>query len=173
MASILLRPFKKEDLDNLRIWSKNIDARRYMSRVFPKCFNENNFDNSEFFDWFVIVNDGIDVGCIWLEKEHIDDNFVQLGIIIGNEELFSKGIGREAIEQVLRKSKIIIHSQKVRLNVRKNNIRAQACYTACGFSIISQDVKTNDQYEEIEFFTMEKTIPNLSLNQKARAERTC
>lgn len=163
MASISLRSFKQEDLDNLRAWSKEIDARRYMSRIFPKRFNENNFDNSEYFDWFVIVNDGNDVGCIWFEKEHIKDKFVQLGIIIGNEELFSKGIGRKAIEQALRESKFIVHSQNVRLNVRKNNIRAQACYTACGFSIISKNVKTNDQGEKIEFLTMEKAIPNLSL----------
>ena len=76
MASISLRPFKNEDLENLRNWSKGIDAGRYMSRIFPKRFNENNFVNGDFFDWFVIVNDGNDVGCIWLEKEHIEDNFV-------------------------------------------------------------------------------------------------
>lgn len=163
MASISLRSFKRKDLDNLRTLSKEIDASRYMSRIYPKCFNEKKFDNSEYFDWFVIVNDGNDVGCIWFEKENIEDKFVQLGIIIWNEELFSKGIGRKAIEQALRESKFIVQSQKVRLNVRKNNIRAQACYTSCGFSIISQDVKINDQGEKIEFLTMEKAIPNLSL----------
>lgn len=103
------------------------------------------------------------MGCIWFEKENIEDKFVYLGIIIGNEELFSKGIGRKAIEQALRESKFIVHSQNVRLNVRKNNTRALSCYTACGFRIISKDVKINDNGEKIEFLTMEKAIPNLSL----------
>ena len=134
-----------------------------MSRIIPKCFNENNFDNNEYFDWFVIVNDGVDVGCIWLEKEQLEENFVQLGIILGNEELFNKGIGRKAIEQAIRESKLVVHAPKIRLNVRKNNIRAQACYTACGFNIINQDVKINDLGEKIEFLIMEKAIPNLSL----------
>ena len=142
-----------------------------MSRIFPKRFNEDNFENSVYFNWFVIVKDGTDVGCIWLEKENVDDNFIQLGIIVGNKKHFSKGIGRKAIEKIIRESDLVYHSQSIRLNVRKGNIRAQACYNACGFKTISQGVKTNNQGDQIEFLTMEKTIPNPAMHLTARAGR--
>jgi ribosomal protein S18 acetylase RimI-like enzyme len=51
--------------------------------------------------------------------------------------------------------------------VRKSNERAQAFYKACGFRIVSQDVKTNECGEKIEFFTMEKEIPNIPLQGMA------
>ena len=171
MASILLRPFKSVDLNNLRNWSKDIDAGRYMSRIFPKRFDGKNFENCDYFNWFVIVSDGTDVGCIWLEKENIDDTFIQLVIIIGNEEFFGKGIGRMAIEKVIRETDLVYHSQSIRLNARKSNIRAQACYNACGFKTISQGVKTNNQGDQIEFLTMEKTTPNPAMHMTDRAGR--
>lgn len=160
MASISLRSFQTEDLQKLQTWAEDIDAHQYMSRIFPKHFDGYEVDNKEFFSWFVIVCDGSDVGSVWLEKENVMDDFVQLGIIIGYEEMFNKGIGRKAIEKAIRESKSMIPSSMVRLNVRRNNIRAQACYSACGFRVISQGVKKNDQGEKIEFLTMERAIPN-------------
>lgn len=160
MASVSLRFFQTEDLRKIQTWAEAIDAHRYMSRTVPKRFDGYEVDNKEYFSWFVIVCDGSDVGSVWLEKENITDNFVQLGIIIGHEEMFNKGIGREAIVKAIRESKSIIPSSIVRLNVRRNNIRAQACYSACGFRVISQSVKINDQGEKIEFLTMERAIPN-------------
>jgi RimJ/RimL family protein N-acetyltransferase len=160
MASVTLRPFQSEDLQKQRTWAEAINARSYMSRIFPKRFDGYEVDNQDYFCWFVIVCDNADVGSVWLEKENKDDNFVQLGIIIGHERLFSKGIGRKAIVQAIQESKSTFHLQIIRLNVRKNNIRAQACYSACGFRVIFQGVKTNDLGEKIEFLTMEKSIPN-------------
>ncbi len=160
MASVSLRLFQTEDLRKLQTWAEAIGAHRYMSRIFPKRFDGYEVDNKDYFSWFVIVYDGDAVGSVWIEKENRNDNFVQLGIIIGHKKLFSQGIGRIAIEQAMQESKLSIPSQIVRLNVRKNNIRAQACYFACGFRVISQGVKTNDQGEKIEFLTMERSIPN-------------
>lgn len=156
MVSVSLRTFEKEDLGKLQSWAEAIDAHRYMSRIFPKRFNGYEVDNKEYFSWFVIVYDGSDVGSVWLEKENVTDNFVQLGIIIGHKEMFNKGIGREAIEKAIQESKSVIPLSIVRLNVRRNNIRAQACYSACGFRVISQGVKTTEQGEKIEFLTMER-----------------
>ncbi len=169
--SVTLRPFCTEDLQQHIAWAESIDSRRYMSRVFPKCFDSHLIDNNPYFCWFVIVYNNIDVGSVWLEKENINDNVTQLGILIGHEDLFGKEIGRKAIEQAILASQSTIPFSTIRLNVRKNNNRAQACYIACGFNIVSQDVKTNDYGERIEFIRMEKEIPNILLQgiaQKAR-----
>jgi RimJ/RimL family protein N-acetyltransferase len=126
-----------------------------MSRIFPKRFDGYMVDNEDYFNWYVIVCNGDDVGSVWLEKENIEENFVQLGIIIGHEDLFGKGIGRKAIGLVMQESKLFIHSPKVRLNVRQSNIRAQACYSSCGFRVVRKGIKTNSHGERIEFLTME------------------
>lgn len=164
MASVSLRPFQTEDLQKLRTWAEAIDAQCYMSRIFPKRFDGTEVDNKDYFSWFVIVCDGADVGSVWLEKENITDNFVQLGIFIGYEEMFNKGIGREAIKKAIIASRSTFASSIVRLNVRRKNLRAQACYSACGFHAINQGVKTNNQGEEIAFLTMERAIPKYAFH---------
>jgi RimJ/RimL family protein N-acetyltransferase len=159
--TITLRPFSFDDLKQHLTWAEAIDARRYMSRIFPKRFDGTLIDNNSFFCWYVISYNNRDVGSVWLEKQNLDEDVIHLGILIGNEELFGRGIGRNAIEQAMLESLSKMPASKVRLNVRKNNKRAHACYKACGFKIVSQDFKTNDFGERIEFFTMEKEIPNL------------
>jgi RimJ/RimL family protein N-acetyltransferase len=161
--TVTLRPFSTNDLNQHIAWAEAIDARSYMSRIFPKRFDGNFNDKNPYFRWYVIIYDDTDVGSIWLEKQNADDNVTQLGIFIGNEDLLGKGIGRKAIEQAILESMSKMPGTIVRLNVRKNNKRAKSCYKACGFKIVSQDVKTNDYGERIEFFTMEKEIPNITL----------
>ena len=165
--TVTLRPFLSNDLKQHLSWAEAIDARRYMSRIFPKRFEGNSIDNNPYFCWYVIIYNDADVGSIWLEKQNADDNVTQLGILIGNENLLGKGIGRKAIEQAILDSLSIMPTSTVRLNVRKSNERAQACYKACGFRIVNQDVKTNESGEKIEFFTMEKEIPNILLQGMA------
>ena len=166
--TVTLRPFLSNDLKQHIAWAEAIDARLYMSRIFPKRFDGNLIDNNPYFCWFVITYNDMDVGSVWLEKQNSDENITQLGIFIGNEYLLGKGIGRIAIEQAILESLSKLPVSIVRLNVRKNNKRAQACYKACGFKIVSQDVKTNDFSERIEFLTMEKEIPNIRLEKDAR-----
>jgi RimJ/RimL family protein N-acetyltransferase len=157
--TVRLRPFSSIDLKQHIAWAEAIEARQYMSRIFPKRFDGSFNENNVHFRWYVIVYNDADVGSVWLEKQN--GNVTQLGIFIGNEELLGKGIGRKAIEQAILETISTMPAKTVRLNVRKNNKRAQACYEACGFKIVSQGIKTNDDGgERIEFYTMEKEIPN-------------
>lgn len=161
--AVTLRPFLPEDLRQHLAWAEAIDVRKYMSRVFPKRFDGHSTDAAGYFCWFVIVNDGEDVGSVWLERE--EDSIMQLGILIGREDLLGERIGRRAIEKAILESQFAVPWSKVRLNVRKNNMRAQACYFACGFRVVSQGIKTNEEGERIEFLTMEREISNNRVNQ--------
>ena len=157
---VTLRPFSSIDLKQHIAWAEAIEARQYMSRIFPKCFDGNFIENNMHFRWYIIMYNDADVGSVWLEKQNSDANVIQLSIFIGNEDLLGKGIGRKAIEQSISKSITTMPATKIRLNVRKRNKRALSCYKACGFKIVNQDIKTNDDGERIEFYTMEKEIPN-------------
>jgi ribosomal protein S18 acetylase RimI-like enzyme len=158
--TVTLRPFSTIDLKQHIAWAEAIEARHFMSRIFPKGFEGSLDDNSPNFRWYVIIYNDTDIGSVWLEKQNSDEDITNLGIFLGNKDLLGKGIGRKAIEQAVLESMPTMRAAKVRLNVRKNNKRAQSCYKACGFKIVSQDIKTNDDGERIEFYTMEKEIPN-------------
>jgi RimJ/RimL family protein N-acetyltransferase len=162
---VTLRPFLPTDLQQHLAWAEAIGAGSYMSRVLPRRSDDHFIDATPHSCWYIIVNDGADVGSVWLEKENIDDDIVQLGILIGREDLWGKGVGRRAIEQAILESRSALTGSKVLLNVRKNNIRAQACYSACAFHVVSRGVKTNANGDRIEFITMERKIPNNSVNQ--------
>jgi hypothetical protein len=85
-----------------------------MSRIFPKRFEGNSIGKNPYFCWYVIIYNDADVGSIWLEKQNADDNVTQLGILIGNENLLGKGIGRKAIEQAILNSLSIMPTSTVR-----------------------------------------------------------
>ncbi len=154
--AIMLRPFTTEDLGQYAVWRRAIDACRYMSRWFPCYFNGQTVEENPFVRWFVIVNEGMDIGTVWLEREDAEEDVVRLGILIGREEIFGKGIGREAIIQAIRIAQPELGFKKVRLGVRKNNTRAIACYRACGFRIVNQGEKVGIQGQKIEYLIMER-----------------
>jgi RimJ/RimL family protein N-acetyltransferase len=153
---ITLKPFTTDDLEQYAAWRKGIDASRYMSRWFPSFFNGRTVEENPFFRWYVIIYEGTDVGTVWLEREKAEEDVVRLGILLGREDIFGRGIGREAIRQAIRITQPEPGFKKVRLGVRKSNFRAIGCYKVCGFRIIDQGEKVDDQGQRIEYLTMEK-----------------
>lgn len=151
---IALRPFTWEDLPALDAWCTAIDAGRYLSRFVPRRFDRRSFPDDDAYRWWVIVADGTDAGIVWLERETAD--VVRLGILIGREDLFGKGIERAAIGQAIATSPADFPFTRIRLHVRKNNARAIAFYRACGFRPTGEGRKVSPRGEPIEYLEMEK-----------------
>jgi RimJ/RimL family protein N-acetyltransferase len=74
--------------------------------------------------------------------------------MIGKENYFGKGIGKEAISLAINRSQQYLSFNKVYLNVRKTNIRAIRCYTKYGFCISGEGEKIVSEGQKIEFFSM-------------------
>lgn len=78
-----------------------------------------------------------------LEGEHIGNctyfnidmkrKEAELGIIVGNKKYWSKGYGREAITLLLKHMFETVGLGRVYLYTLDWNLRAQACFRACGF----------------------------------------
>lgn len=77
-----------------------------------------------------------------------------LGIMIGKQEYWGKGIGKNEISLVINQSQGILRFNKVRLNVRKTNNRALRCYMKYGFCINGEGEKVNSDGLKIEFLNM-------------------
>jgi len=73
------------------------------------------------------------IGVVGLHHiDHLNQN-AELGITIGEVEYWSKGVGAEAITNVLTHAFGRLNLRHVRLRVFGNNARGQRCYEKCGF----------------------------------------
>jgi len=152
---VSIRSFDENDLISLQMWAEEIEAKRYMSRILPHKSDQYLKSQKTLLAWYVIQVDHKDVGTVWLEKAAIDDEIATLGILIGKNDLLGQGIGEQAINISIEKSRNEISFRSVHANVRMSNIRAIHCYKNCGFVKIFQGVKLIEGVTAIPFVTLE------------------
>lgn len=100
------------------------DLKQYQSRIYPS-------ENAAVLRWYHIKADENYIGAIWLEKN--DEDFAVFGIFITDEIYRNKGIGKAAIEQIIKTDLRYMHTNKILLRVREENERAIECYKSVGF----------------------------------------
>lgn len=124
-----------ENLSHYNEYEKVFETnlKQYQSRIYPS-------ENADVLHWYHIKTDDKYIGAVWLEK-NADDDFAVLGIFIADEFYRSKGIGKAAIEQIIRTGLQYMHTNKILLRVREENERAIRCYKSVGF-------KENRRYKQ-------------------------
>lgn len=101
------------------------DLKQYQSRIYPS-------ESVEVLRWYHIKADEKYIGAIWLEK-NVDDDFAVLGVFIADKIYRNKGIGKSAIEQIIKNDLQYMNTNKILLRVREENERAIRCYKSVGF----------------------------------------
>ncbi len=116
-----------ENLSYYNEYEKSFETelKEYQSRIYPS-------ENAEILRWYHIKADGKYIGAIWLEN-NMGEDFSVLGIFIVDELYRNKGIGKAAIEQIIKTDLQHMHTNKILLRVRKENERAIRCYKSVGF----------------------------------------
>ena len=99
--------------------------KQYQSRIYPS-------ESVEVLRWYHIKADEKYIGAIWLEK-NVDDNFAVLGVFIADKIYRNKGIGKSAIEQIIKNYLHYMNTNKILLRVREENEKAIRCYKSVGF----------------------------------------
>ena len=144
---VSLRPFAEGDRPLLDLWAQRIESKRFMSRYAPHP--------NQCVLWCVIQSDGNDVGTVWLESA--GPGAAVLGILLGDPDLFGRGIGARAIELAVERACQAEPLTVVRLNVRSSNSRAVACYERCGFIVVASGIREGVG-APYAFLTMEKRL---------------
>ena len=153
---VLLRDTGPHDLESIEAWGRAIDYERYMSRLSPLCFDGSFESRNVDFVWYVIaLEDGCEVGTVWLERKPFQKGIGVLGILIGDNRLFDRGIGRAAVRRTIGLAARKLGVTLIRLHVRRSNLRAIACYRRCGFSITGSARATIADGRRIPFHRME------------------
>lgn len=102
------------------------DLKQYQSRIYPS-------KDVDFLSWYHIKCDENYIGAVWLER-NCNDDFAVLGIFVVNDKFRNKGIGTEAIKQIIENDLKHLQINKVLLRVREENERAIKCYIKAGFT---------------------------------------
>lgn len=137
----------------LQAWRARINGEQYMSNYRPRGAAAHA--PAQGVCWYVILADGRDAGTVWLQWDGARTG-LSLGIFLGEEALFGRGIGSAAINAAIAEARRRHPACVVRLNVRSGNARAIACYKKCGFVAVSSGVKPAPDGKQIRYLVMER-----------------
>lgn len=138
--TVRLEPLKYSD-ETLALWVKWLndpDIRQYMYRSLT-----NNRDRikewlelasiSESRHYFTIQVDEKNVGFISVRQDKHPTDTAEIGIIIGEKEYQSKGIGKKVLSEVVEKCENDYHLSSVRALIKPFNEKSVKLFTGQGF----------------------------------------
>jgi len=154
---ISLRPVSSGDLPVIDGWASGIGT-DYLSRTHPFDEAALGHDPGSGLYWYVITENGADVGTIWIEVLPAGSEAV-LGVFLSDPSLFGRGIGTASVRLAVAAFRRERPRLAVVLRVRRANARAIACYRSAGFAVTGTGEKVLPSGERVAFCRMELTGP--------------
>ncbi|MEC0240380.1 GNAT family protein [Paenibacillus dokdonensis] len=161
-SRIILREYRKEDLESMRLWVNNPEITNNLSDVFLYPHSQNateSYLNSLLEGkteqkGFVIADKETEEYIGQIDLFHIDwkNRSTEMGIVIGNPKLHNKGYGSEAIQLIQKFIFLQLNLNRLQLEVHDFNDRAKKCYLKCGFKEegrLRQKHFSNGQYTDV------------------------
>lgn len=142
---IMLREYRKGDLEYIRGWVNDPEIVENLSDIFlyPHSLNETEGFLTMILEgkaqnqkYFIIADKETEeyIGQIDLIKIDWKNRVAEMGIVIGRKELLGKGFGSEAIRLMQNFVFQRLNLNRLQLLVHDYNVRAYRCYLKCGFS---------------------------------------
>lgn len=136
---VKLRAIEREDIPRFVRWLNDRELLGYLARYMPlsKAEEERWFERQledESSRIFAIeTREGVHIGNIGLHKIDWKNGHAELGIFIGEKEVWGQGYGTDAILALLDFAFNEMNLHRVHLHVLASNQRAIRCYEKCGF----------------------------------------
>jgi RimJ/RimL family protein N-acetyltransferase len=150
--SISLQPVSPEDLATIDRWASVIGS-AFISRTRPKAEVADQHDPASGLFWYLVIEDGREVGTVWIERLPGESGAV-LGAFLGSPSDFGRGIGKAALRIAISEFRQAFPHESISLNVRQSNERALGCYRSVGFEITGTGSKMSSSGDPITFYTM-------------------
>jgi ribosomal protein S18 acetylase RimI-like enzyme len=148
---VSLRPVRALDLPTIERWASGMAD--HMSRTCPYAEAADRHDPGSGLYWYVIREDDVDVGTVWIELLPAGSEAV-LGVFLGDASHFGRGIGSAAIEPAIAEFRRAHPKLPIVLRVRRSNTRAIACYRRVGFAITGGGSKSLPSGEVVSYLRM-------------------
>lgn len=158
LETVFLRELQLEDAQDRYKWMLDSEVTQHLNvpdkyppftieeteKWIDSCINKSN----GYIQKAIIVSN-IHVGWIDLKNfDHVNKN-AELGVAIGNKEYWGKGVGTEAIKQMLRFGFEELDLIKIWLRVDSDNVKAISSYNKIGF--MNEGMMRMDRYRKGEF----------------------
>lgn len=138
--SIHLEPVQhtRETLDKWVTWINDPDVRKWMWNdlpTSPEDINEwlYNASNDPRRHYFSIVADGKQIGFVNLRQDHAPDTSGEIGIVIGEKNFQSRGIGSLTVKAIDAYAKDVVGLQSVRAMIKPTNEKSIRLFTGQGY----------------------------------------
>jgi len=140
--TVELRPMSYDDLPHLMRWGSDPDFRHYQWAQKPGAFGEKNarawierMSRPGDSACWVIEHDGRPIGFANYRDFHPKGKSAEVGIGIGEPDLWGKHLGRDALEALVRYLFDQLDLHRIGLSVVGFNDRAISMYKAVGFEV--------------------------------------
>lgn len=152
---VRLRPLGSGDLRRLVKWFSDPQVSHFLGRTSGVTLEEEERWFREYArkgdeQIFAIEVEGVHVGNVGLHKVDRAHRKADLGVLIGEATLWSRGYGTDAIRAALRYAFDVLALHKVSLDVLEYNHRAIRAYENVGF--VREGLHRQDIYKDGRFF---------------------
>ena len=141
---IYLRPLEMEDVERCQRWFKDPQVRQFLATVYPlsrqaeRSFLERIVGSpiapgSDIILAIALQADDQHIGNVGLHHINTVDRNAELGIAIGEKNMWQKGFGTEACRLLVEYGFTALNLHRIYLRVNSDNPRAQAAYRKIGF----------------------------------------
>jgi len=151
--TVSLRPVAPGDLATIDGWALAVGSDSYLSRTRPIAAGADRHDPSSGLFWYLVIEDGREVGTVWIERLPAEPE-ARLGVFLGNEKDFGRGLGRAALRLALLEFSKDFPCEPISLHVRRSNGRAIRCYLSVGFELADSGTKILSSGRHIDYHRM-------------------
>ena len=158
-----LRKLTLDDTSNIVCWRNQpwlleyfIDQRKITKESHEK-YVKTRIQTGIVKQWIIVV-DGVDVGTCFLRDINYETNEAEYGVLIGEKDYLSKGIGSKVVCMVLEYAFKVMNLDHVFVRVQEKNPRSINSFLKAGFKYMDhvEEVLIHEQRERIVFLSINK-----------------
>lgn len=164
-SKVLLRYYKREDVVRAHKFMNDYDISRVLSldAIYPISLEEESFvaknrnDNLNYNFAIESLESGEYIGGCGIHKVNTKNRTCEIGIFIGDKNLWGKGFGTDALETLINFIFNELNLKKIKLAVYSFNDRAIKCYKALGFQeegILKREIFREGKYHDVILMAM-------------------
>jgi UDP-4-amino-4,6-dideoxy-N-acetyl-beta-L-altrosamine N-acetyltransferase len=156
---IILREIEEDDLNSIVKWRNDPDILRWLFSYSPLNKTKQIRWYEKYLDDYTqqtfiieVKEEKIPIGTVGLTSIDYKNQIAELGVLIGDEGWQNKGMGKEALDLLIRFVFDEMNIRKIKATVFEENIPAIRLYKSCGFveeGALQKEVYKNGEFKSV------------------------
>ena len=156
---IILREIEEADLNSIVKWRNDPAILRWLFSYSPlnktkqrRWYEKYLDDDSQQTFIIEVKEEKIPIGTVGLTNIDYKNQRAELGVLIGDESWQNKGIGKEALDLLIKFVSDEMNIRKIKAIVFEENVPAIRLYKSCGFveeGVLKKEVYKNGEFKSV------------------------